>query len=124
MGALQERALAAWGRDRQLIALAEECNEAAAAALRILNGKGTFDDLRTELVDIDSLTESLEPFLGAKDSALWQVEVECKEQKLAAKLGSLERCGAAHGCTDDAVGETGCLAAAGSDHECWCEVCR
>lgn len=78
------RARRVWGRDAQLIALAEELSEAAASVCRFLNGKGTLEEVREELVDVDSLKLSLRSDLGTHEE--WTLMTQEKRAKLLAKL--------------------------------------
>lgn len=81
-------ALAAFGERRQLLVLAEELAEAAAAVSRLLNEKGDKIEVLTELVDVESVTASLRDVLGSAEA--WdRVRLE-KRAKLAAKLAKGE----------------------------------
>lgn len=78
------RARRTWGFAAQVLALIEELNEAAAAAARLLNEKGTREELLEELVDVESLRLSVALDLGTPDE--WAAVQQRKRRKLLAKL--------------------------------------
>lgn len=81
---VHEQALDRWGSRRQLLALAEELSEASAAVVRLLNAKGEKRDVLEELVDVESVTESLRRWLGPAEE--WAAVRDRKRAKLAAAL--------------------------------------
>lgn len=85
---LAPRALAVFGEQRQLLALAEELSEASAAVARLLNDKGDRAEILAELVDVESVTASLRDVLG--DPQEWDRVRAEKRAKLAGKLATGE----------------------------------
>lgn len=85
VGTIHDLARETWGVEVQVRALGEELCEAAAAAMRVLNGKASFADLREELVDVEALRLSIEDVLGTQEE--WEADRERKRAKLGAKLG-------------------------------------
>lgn len=81
---LAPQALAAFGERRQLLALAEELAEASAAVSRLLNEKGDYAEVLTEIVDVESVTASVRDLLGTPET--WDLVRQQKRAKLAGKL--------------------------------------
>lgn len=83
---LAKKALEAFGEDVQFLALIEELGEAAAAVARYKNGKGDIQDIRSEIVDVESVVASLRDILGHPQA--WVEMRALKRAKLARKLES------------------------------------
>ena len=86
---MQARALRVFGVQAQLLQLAEELSEAAAAVARLANGKGDSWDAIEELVDVESVVASLRDHLGTPET--WAGIRSVKEDKLREVLERADR---------------------------------
>jgi NTP pyrophosphatase (non-canonical NTP hydrolase) len=62
---LFKRAAVVWGERSQLLKLAEECSELSAALIRIVNGKGSWDQVFGEAGDVMLMMGQLQHFVGS-----------------------------------------------------------
>jgi len=73
-----------WGFDAQLHALGEELSEASAAIHRFYARKGSLERVMEELVDVESVLDSLRDALASDED--WGMMRQEKRRKLRAKL--------------------------------------
>lgn len=88
MSDLHERALAAFGYHGQLVALAEEAGELAAACCRLVNAKGGHEAVVEEAVGVESVLASIRDLLAAPSQ--WAEVREAQAAKLRRKLDAMQ----------------------------------
>lgn len=75
-----------WGLPAQLLVLAEECSECAAAATRVVTNKGSKEDLLGEMADVYLMLSQMVHSL--EEGSRFDQVVEEKLKKLRARLES------------------------------------
>lgn len=61
---IYEEALDTWGEASQIAMLAEECSELAAAALHLLRGRKSEEEVAEEAADVEIMLEQLRVIMG------------------------------------------------------------
>lgn len=75
-----------WGLPAQLLVLAEECSECAAAATRVVTNKGSKEDLLGEMADVYLMLSQI--LYSMEEGILFDKVVEEKLNKLRNRLES------------------------------------
>lgn len=87
---LYQRAIAAWGEERQMRQLQEECGEAIAATNRYYRGTGSVDSLAEEIADVEIMCEQARLIVGpARVEHFRKLKLARLEDRLRAVEGKL-----------------------------------
>ena len=79
-----DKALSTYGIDKQKWMLVEECGELLNALAKHIRGRGSFDELNTELADVSIMVEQIARFYG------WEEFLEERERKIERLKNRLE----------------------------------
>lgn len=85
---LYERALENFGFEGQIIALAEEAGELAAACCRLINRKGGMGAVVEEAVGVESVLASIRDLLASPTQ--WEDTRKSQSEKLRRKLDQMD----------------------------------
>lgn len=81
---IYDKALSSYGIDAQKWMLVEECGELLNALAKHIRGRGSFDELNTELADVSIMVEQIAYFYG------WEEFIEERARKIQRLKSRLE----------------------------------
>ncbi len=79
-----DKALSTYGIDKQKWMLVEECGELLNALAKHIRGRGSFEELNTELADVSIMVEQIARFYG------WEEFLEERVRKIKRLKNRLE----------------------------------